>query len=135
MPPDRSAGAADYPAMEVLMKNRHARKRFVLLLCLAMVLLLCACGGSGKGLQIESVDSEIYSGYKIPPFYDSMIAKLIVSGKTRNGALMRLHRALEEFVIDGIKTTIPLHQKIIAQPDYVDGLYNIHWLENLLNKS
>jgi len=83
------------------------------------------------GLGVR-VDSEIYSGYKIPPFYDSMIAKLIVSGKTRNGALMRLHRTLEEFVIDGIKTTIPLHQKIIAQPDYVDGLYDIHWLENLL---
>ena len=85
------------------------------------------------GLGVR-VDSEIYSGYKIPPFYDSMIAKLIVSGRTRNGALMRLHRALEEFVIDGIKTTIPLHQKIIAQPDYVDGLYDIHWLENLLKK-
>lgn len=85
------------------------------------------------GLGIR-VDSEIYSGYKIPPFYDSMIAKLIVSGKTRNAALMRLHRALEEFVIDGIKTTIPLHQRIIAQPEYIDGLYNIHWLEHLLEK-
>ena len=85
------------------------------------------------GLGIR-VDSEIYSGYKIPPFYDSMIAKLIVSGKTRNAALMRLHRALEEFVIDGIKTTIPLHQKIISRPDYIDGMYNIHWLEDLLEK-
>ncbi len=85
------------------------------------------------GLGVR-VDSEIYSGYKIPPFYDSMIAKLIVSGKTRNGALMRLHRALEEFVIDGIKTTIPLHQKIISQPEYIDGLYNIHWLEEMLAK-
>ncbi len=83
------------------------------------------------GLGVR-VDSEIYSGYKIPPFYDSMIAKLIVSGKTRNAALMRLHRALEEFVIDGIKTTIPLHQKIITNPEYIDGLYNIHWLEHLL---
>ena len=85
------------------------------------------------GLGIR-VDSEIYSGYSIPPFYDSMIAKLIVSGKTRNAALMRLHRALEEFVIDGIKTTIPLHQKIISRPDYIDGMYNIHWLEDLLDK-
>ncbi len=85
------------------------------------------------GLGIR-VDSEVYSGYKIPPFYDSMIAKLIVSAKTRNGALMRLHRALEEFVIDGVKTTIPLHQKIISQTDYIDGIYNIHWLENMLNK-
>ncbi len=83
------------------------------------------------GLGVR-VDSEIYSGYKIPPFYDSMIAKLIVSGKTRNAALMRLHRALEEFVIDGIKTTIPLHQRIITNPEYIDGLYNIHWLEHLL---
>lgn len=85
------------------------------------------------GLGVR-VDSEIYSGYSIPPFYDSMIAKLIVSGKTRNAALMRLHRTLEEFVIDGIKTTIPLHQKIISQPDYVDGVYDIHWLEELLSK-
>lgn len=81
------------------------------------------------GLGVR-VDSEIYSGYKIPSFYDSMIAKLIVSGRTRTGALMRLHRALEEFVIDGVKTTIPLHQKIIAQPEYIDGLYDIHWLED-----
>lgn len=85
------------------------------------------------GLGVR-VDAEIYSGYKIPPFYDSMIAKLIVSGTTRNAALMRLHRALEEFVIDGIKTTIPLHQRIISQPEYIDGLYNIHWLEDLLER-
>ncbi len=85
------------------------------------------------GLGVR-VDSEIYSGYKIPPFYDSMIAKLIVSGRTRNGALMRLHRALEEFVIDGVKTTIPLHQKIISRPDYIDGIYNIHWLEKMLEE-
>ncbi len=85
------------------------------------------------GLGIR-VDSEIYSGYKIPPFYDSMIAKLIVSGKSRNAALMRLRRALEEFVIDGIKTTIPLHQQIINEQEYIDGMYNIHWLENLLDK-
>ncbi len=81
------------------------------------------------GLGVR-VDSEIYSGYKIPPFYDSMIAKLIVSGRTRNGVLMRLHRALEEFVIDGVKTTIPLHQKIMMQPEYIDGIYDIHWLED-----
>lgn len=85
------------------------------------------------GLGVR-VDSEIYSGYKIPPFYDSMIAKLIVSGRTRNGALMRLHRALEEFVIDGVKTTIPLHQKIISRSDYIDGIYNIHWLEKMLEE-
>jgi len=83
------------------------------------------------GLGIR-VDSEIYSGYSIPPYYDSMIAKLIVSGKNRNAALMRLHRTLEEFVIDGIKTTIPLHQRIISQSDFINGIYDIHWLEKLL---
>ena len=71
------------------------------------------------GLGIR-VDSEIYSGYSIPPFYDSMIAKLIVHGKTRNAALMRLRRALEEFVIEGVKTTIPLHQEIISQAEYIE---------------
>ncbi|MBQ9271639.1 MAG: acetyl-CoA carboxylase biotin carboxylase subunit [Alphaproteobacteria bacterium] len=80
------------------------------------------------GLGVR-VDSEIYSGYTIPPFYDSMIAKLIVHAGTRNAALMRLRRALEEFVIMGVNTTIPLHQEIIAQPEYLDGQYDIHWLE------
>lgn len=83
------------------------------------------------GLGVR-VDSEIYSGYTIPPFYDSMIAKLIVHAGTRNAALMRLRRALEEFVIMGVKTTIPLHQDIIAQPEYLDGQYDIHWLENFM---
>lgn len=83
------------------------------------------------GLGVR-VDSEIYSGYVIPPFYDSMIAKLIVHAGTRNAALMRLRRALEEFVIMGVKTTIPLHQDIIAQPEYLDGQYDIHWLENFM---
>ena len=85
------------------------------------------------GLGVR-VDSEIYSGYAIPPFYDSMIAKLIVHAGTRNAALMRLRRALEEFVIMGVKTTIPLHQDIIAQPEYLDGQYDIHWLENFMKK-
>ena len=83
------------------------------------------------GLGVR-VDSEIYSGYTIPPYYDSMIAKLIVHANTRNAALMRLRRALEEFVIMGVKTTIPLHQEIIAQPEYLDGQYDIHWLENFM---
>lgn len=85
------------------------------------------------GLGVR-VDSEIYSGYAIPPFYDSMIAKLIVHAGTRNAALMRLRRALEEFVIMGVETTIPLHQKIISQPEYLDGQYDIHWLENFMKK-
>lgn len=85
------------------------------------------------GLDVR-VDSEMYSGYKVPANYDSLIAKLIVHGRTRNGALMRLRRSLEEFVIDGISTTIPLHQKIIATPDFIDGRYDIHWLERFLKK-
>lgn len=83
------------------------------------------------GLGVR-VDSEIYSGYTIPPYYDSMIAKLIVHANTRNAALMRLRRALEEFVIMGVKTTIPLHRDIIAQSEYLDGQYDIHWLENFM---
>jgi acetyl-CoA carboxylase biotin carboxylase subunit len=61
-----------------------------------------------------------------------MVAKLIVSGPSRNECLMRLRRSLEEFVIGGIETTIPLHQKIIQQPEFIDGAYNIHWLERLV---
>jgi acetyl-CoA carboxylase biotin carboxylase subunit len=83
------------------------------------------------GLGVR-VDSGLYAGYSIPPFYDSMVAKLIVSGPSRNECLMRLRRALEEFVIGGIETTIPLHQKIIQQPEFIDGEYNIHWLEKLV---
>lgn len=78
------------------------------------------------------VDSGLYAGYKIPPYYDSMIAKLIVFGKTRNGCLMRLKRSLEEFVIEGVQTTLPLHQELISNSDFIDGNYNIHWLENFL---
>ena len=83
------------------------------------------------GLGVR-VDSEIYSGYSIPPFYDSMIAKLIVHAPTRNAAIMRMRRALEEFVIDGVQTTIPLHQEIISEQEYIDGMYNIHWLEHYM---
>jgi acetyl-CoA carboxylase biotin carboxylase subunit len=86
------------------------------------------------GLGVR-VDSEIYSGYTIPPFYDSMIAKLIIHGKTRNSALMRLRRALEECIIMGVKTTIPLHQSIISQAEYIDGRYDIHWLEKFMEKN
>ena len=84
------------------------------------------------GLGVR-VDAGIYSGYSIPPFYDSMVAKLIVSGKTRNACLMRLRRALEEFVIEGVKTTIPLQQEIISQAEFIDGQYNIHWLEKYMD--
>lgn len=85
------------------------------------------------GLGVR-VDSEMYSDYSIPPYYDSMIAKLIIHGKNRTAALMRLRRALEEFVIIGPKTTIPLHQEIIGQADYIDGQFNIHWLEKFMKE-
>ncbi|MBM3554175.1 MAG: acetyl-CoA carboxylase biotin carboxylase subunit [Alphaproteobacteria bacterium] len=80
------------------------------------------------GLGVR-VDSGLYAGYRVPPYYDSMIAKLIAHGRTRNECLMRLRRALEEFVVGGIDTTIPLHHELIAEPDFVNGLYDIHWLE------
>lgn len=80
------------------------------------------------GLGVR-VDSALYDGYRVPPYYDSMIAKLIVHGNTRNECLMRLRRALEEFVISGVDTSIPLHQKIIAEPDFINGDYDIKWME------
>ncbi|MEM7225773.1 MAG: acetyl-CoA carboxylase biotin carboxylase subunit [Pseudomonadota bacterium] len=83
------------------------------------------------GLGVR-VDSALYGGYRIPPHYDSLIAKLIVSGQTRNECLMRARRALEEFVIEGVETTIPLHQWLIAESDFINGDYNIHWLERKL---
>ena len=81
------------------------------------------------------VDSALYSGYRIPPYYDSLIGKLIVFGKTRTECMMRLKRALGEFVIEGIETTIPLFQQLLAEPDIIDGHYDIHWLEHYLAKN
>ncbi len=83
------------------------------------------------GLGVR-VDSGVYQGYKIPPYYDSLIGKLIVHGKSRNECLMRLRRCLSEFVIDGIETTIPLFNELIRHSDIVDGMYDIHWLEKFL---
>jgi len=83
----------------------------------------------GMGVR---VDSGLYSGYSVPPHYDSMIAKLIVVGTNRNECLMRLRRALDEYVIDGLKTTIPLHQKLASNADIVNGDYDIHWLEQFM---
>ena len=85
------------------------------------------------GLGVR-VDSEAYSSYKIPPFYDSMIAKLIVHAPTRSGTLLRLKRALREFVIGGIDTTLDLHERIVSSPEFVDGIYNIHWLDKFLKQ-
>lgn len=83
------------------------------------------------GLNVRS-DSAVYAGYKIPPYYDSMIAKLIVSGYTREGCMLRLRRSLEEYVVDGVTTTIPLHQKLVDNEDFRSGDYDIHWLESFL---
>ena len=83
------------------------------------------------GLDVR-VDSALYAGYSIPPFYDSLIAKLIVHGKSRTECLMRLRRALDEYAIGGIETTIPLHQRLIADADFQNGAYDIHWLEEFI---
>jgi acetyl-CoA carboxylase biotin carboxylase subunit len=85
------------------------------------------------GMHVR-VDSGLYAGYRVPPYYDSMIAKLIVYGRTRESCMMRMRRALEEMVVDGIKTNIPLHQELLHQPDVIDGNYSIKWLEDWLAK-
>jgi acetyl-CoA carboxylase, biotin carboxylase subunit len=86
------------------------------------------------GLGVR-VDSAVYHGYTIPPYYDSLVGKLIVHGKTRSECLMRLKRALDEFVIDGIETTIPLFRALAREKDIIDGQYHIHWLEEFLGRS
>jgi acetyl-CoA carboxylase biotin carboxylase subunit len=83
------------------------------------------------GLGVR-VDSAVYQGYTIPPYYDSLVGKLIVHGKTRGECLMRLKRALDEFVVDGIDTTLPLFRSLARNPDIVNGNYHIHWLEDFL---
>jgi acetyl-CoA carboxylase, biotin carboxylase subunit len=80
------------------------------------------------------VDSALYAGYKIPSNYDSLIAKLIVHGNTREEAIMRLKRALKEYVIEGVNTTLTLHKEIIENKIFVAGNYDIRWLENYLKK-
>ena len=83
------------------------------------------------GMHVR-VDSGLYAGYSIPPYYDSMIGKLIVYGRTRESCMMRMRRALEEMVVGGVKTNIPLHQALLADPDVIDGNYTIKWLEEWL---
>ncbi len=85
------------------------------------------------GLGVR-VDSGVYQGYTIPPHYDSLIGKLIVHGRTRVECMMRLRRALDEFVVDGIETTIPLFRDLVADPDIANGMYDIRWLEDFLAK-
>ncbi|HUP66674.1 MAG TPA: acetyl-CoA carboxylase biotin carboxylase subunit [Sphingomicrobium sp.] len=83
------------------------------------------------GMHVR-VDSGLYTGYKVPPYYDSMIGKLIVYGRDREECIRRLKRALEEFVVEGMKTTIPLHQKLVRDPEFLAGEYTIKWLEQWL---
>ncbi|MCR9134575.1 MAG: acetyl-CoA carboxylase biotin carboxylase subunit [Alphaproteobacteria bacterium] len=84
------------------------------------------------GLGVR-VDSGVYQGYSIPPYYDSLIGKLIVHGRSRVECMMRLRRALDEYVIDGINTTIPLFVDLLGNPDIANGDYDIHWLEKYLD--
>jgi acetyl-CoA carboxylase biotin carboxylase subunit len=83
------------------------------------------------GMHVR-VDSGLYTGYRVPPYYDSLIAKLIVHGSTRERCIMRLRRALEEFLVEGMKTTIPLHQQIVRDEEFLRGDYTIKWLEKWL---
>jgi acetyl-CoA carboxylase biotin carboxylase subunit len=83
----------------------------------------------GLGVRI---DSAVYQGYTIPPYYDSLVGKLIVHGKTRSECLMRLRRALDEMVVEGIETTLPLFRDLVREPSIIDGDYHIHWLEQYL---
>jgi acetyl-CoA carboxylase biotin carboxylase subunit len=85
------------------------------------------------GLGVR-VDSALYQGYEVPPYYDSLISKLVVHGKSRNECVMRLRRALEEYVIGGIETTIPLHQRLVAATEFIDGDYDVHWLERFVGR-
>ena len=86
---------------------------------------------SPGGLGVR-FDSAIYAGYRIPPYYDSLAGKLIVHARNRNECLLRLRRALDELVVGGIETTIPLFQKLVREPDIINGDYSIHWLEKYL---
>ena len=86
------------------------------------------------GLGVR-VDSALYAGYFVPPYYDSLVAKLIVHAPTRADAINRMRRALDEFAVVGIQTTIPLHQRIVDDPEFQRGDYTIHWLERFVARS
>ena len=85
------------------------------------------------GMHVR-VDSGLYTGYRVPPYYDSLVGKLIVYGSTRERCIMRLRRALEEFLVEGMKTTIPLHQQIVRDKQFLRGDYSIKWLEKWLEE-
>jgi acetyl-CoA carboxylase biotin carboxylase subunit len=81
------------------------------------------------------MDSALYDGYRIPPYYDSLIAKLIVHGRDRDEAIARMARALGELIVDGVDTTVPLFRDLLQDPDLHKGDYNIHWLEHWLDRT
>jgi acetyl-CoA carboxylase biotin carboxylase subunit len=83
----------------------------------------------GLGVRL---DSAVYSGYRVPPYYDSLIGKLIVHAPTRDEALARMRRALDEMVVGGVETTLPLHRRLVSNEDIQAGEYDIHWLEGFL---
>ncbi|MCB0298893.1 MAG: acetyl-CoA carboxylase biotin carboxylase subunit, partial [Calditrichaeota bacterium] len=86
----------------------------------------------GPGVR---VDTHIYNSYKVPPYYDSLLAKLIVSARNRHDAIRRLNRALDEFVVEGIKTTIPFHKYVINTPEFIEGDFDTHFLEKIYEKA
>jgi acetyl-CoA carboxylase biotin carboxylase subunit len=83
----------------------------------------------GPGVR---VDSALYTGYTVSPHYDSLVSKLIVHADNRDECIMRMRRALDEYVIGGIETTIPLHRRLLSEADFLSGDYDIHWLESRL---
>jgi acetyl-CoA carboxylase biotin carboxylase subunit len=85
----------------------------------------------GHGVRL---DTHVYAGYTIPPNYDSMIAKLIVTAQTREEAINKMKRALDEFVIEGVKTTIPFHRQLMDDPDYIAGDYTTKFMEDFVMK-
>ncbi|MEL6259363.1 MAG: acetyl-CoA carboxylase biotin carboxylase subunit, partial [Pseudomonadota bacterium] len=85
----------------------------------------------GPGVRL---DSAAYAGYRVPPYYDSMIGKLIVHGRTRRECVTRLRRALSEMVVGGIDTTLDLHRDLVNNEDIIEGRYDIHWLERYLEQ-
>ena len=97
--------------------------------CPGKVRVFHAPGGLGVRM-----DSALYGGYSIPPYYDSLIGKLIVKGRDRPEALARLRRALGELIVDGVDTTVPLFDALLNEPDIQNGEYNIHWLEHWLER-
>ena len=84
----------------------------------------------GPGIRL---DTHIYTGYTVPPYYDSMIGKLIAYGEDRESARARMRTALQEIIVDGIDTNIALHQRLLDEPDFATGGTNIHYLEGLLS--